>query len=490
MDSENTSKRVSAGGQLFSHISALGLIAALVITIVIDVPPFWAMGAGTIIAGLCAWARSCGARRDDDTGASTAGAVTGRTLLAFMAGGMAKVKNVTILVLLVNMMTAAWFSSGTIQGLVYYGVSLIDPKHVILAGLLLSAALSTLIGSSVGTVATVGVAVMGIARAFGLPLAPVAGAIMSGAIFGDRISFLSGIFHLTVDMTGADLRKASRRLLKSGLPALAICVVAAMVMGFTVKASTQSGGLLWQSQFLQGLTQMVKITPWVLVPPLIVILLASRRIPVRLCLAAGLFAGGVVAIFYQHGNLPDLIRSVLLGYSSEGASPEVQGVFHSGGLRGTTNMALLLLFAGMYTGIMESSGMMDDISRGLVSKLHNRVSFLLGAMGISVLSTAIAANQAMSVIIPGRAMTAKRQELGISEEDFAGVLADSGVPAAGVIPWNVMAAMCGDTLQVSPVAFAPYTVLVWALPLMGVLLVLKRRPGYSGAKTTVSAEDR
>lgn len=451
-----------------------------------DVPPFWAMGAGTILAGLCAWARSGGTR----AGVRTADAISGRDLLAFMAGGVAKVKNVSVLVLLVNMMTAAWFSSGTIQGLVFYGVSLVDPKHVILAGLLLSAALSTLIGSSVGTVATVGVAIMGIARAFGLPLAPVAGAIMSGAIFGDRISFLSGIFHLTVDMTGADLRKASKRLLQSGLPALAICVIAALVMGANIEASTQSGGVLWQNQFLLGLKQMVRITPWVLIPPLIVIVLASRRIPVRWCLVAGLAAGGVVALFYQHGNLADLVRSVLLGYSYEGASPEVQGVFHSGGLRGTINMALLLLFAGMYTGIMESSGMMDDISKGLVGKLHNRVSFLLGAMGISVLSTAICANQAMSVIIPGRAMTAKREELGISEEDFAGALADSGVPAAGVIPWNVMAAMCGDTLQVSPQALAPYAVLVYTLPIIGIFFALKKQPEYSEGKPTLSAEDK
>lgn|GEM_PF-1137495 len=459
-------------GQLLSYVSALGLIAALVTTILIHLPPFWAMGAGTILAGLCASVRSRRAGTE----------LSMSHLLRFASGGLGRVKNVVILVLLVNMMTAAWFSSGTIQGLVYYGVSLVDPRHVILAGLLLSAILSTLIGSSVGTVATVGVAVMGIARAFNLPPAPVAGAIMSGAIFGDRVSFLSGIFHLTVDMTGADLRKASRRLLASGIPALVVCIVAAAVMGFTVKASSDGAGLAWKTQFLTGLTEMARITPWVLIPPVLVVVLASRRVPVRLCMVAGLVAGGAIAIFYQHESLLTLLRSVLLGYTpGGGARPEVAQVFHSGGLRGTTNMALMLLFAGMYTGIMESSGMMDDISGGLVNKLQNRVSFLLGAMGISVLSTAIASNQAMSVIIPGRAMTAKRQELGISAEDFAGVLADSGVPAAGIIPWNVMAAMCGEALQVSPAAFAPYTVIVYTLAIVGALIALGKKPGYSRA---------
>ena len=136
-----------------------------------------------------------------------------------------------VLIALVNSMTAVWFHSGTIQGLVYYGLMLVSPRYVALAGLVLSALLCTLIGSSVGTVATVGVAVMGIARALGLPEAPVAGAIMSGAIFGDRVSFLSPIYHLTVDLTGSDPRKATRRLLAIGWPSLFVCAGFAVASG-------------------------------------------------------------------------------------------------------------------------------------------------------------------------------------------------------------------------------------------------------------------
>jgi NhaC family Na+:H+ antiporter len=139
-------------------------------------------------------------------------------------------------------------------------------------------------------------------------------------------------------------------------------------------------------------------------------------------------------------------------------------------------MLLLLVFAGMYTGIMEGSGMMDDVSRGLVSRLRTRKSFLLGAMGVSYFSAALASNQAMAVIIPARAMESKREELGVSQEEFAGALCDSGVPAAGIIPWNVMAVMCSGALQVAPLAYAPYTVLAIALPLFTIWRISRSRP--------------
>ncbi len=450
-----------------SYASALGLILALTGTVALGLPPFWAMGFGTIMAATCA-------KKRDNLAQSK--------ILKFALDGMGTVRNVTVLVLLVATMTSAWFSSGTIQGLIYYGVSLVSPKRVLLAGLLLSSVLSTLIGSSVGTVATVGVAIMGIARAFNLPPAPVAGAIMSGAIFGDRISFLSGIFHLTVDMTSADERKASKRFLKSGVPALLLCVAAAFIMGNVIKIPNGGEGLAWQTRFLQGMAMTAKVTPWVLIPPALAIAMATLRVPVRLCLLAGLASGGVLAVAYQGAAPFTLLRTILMGYSNTGAGPEVAAVLRSGGLRGSVNMALLLVFAGMYTGIMESSGMMDDISGGIVGRLKSRTSFLLGAMCVSVASSMMAANQAMSVIIPGRSMSARRAELGVSEVEFAGALSDSGVPAAGVIPWSVMAAMCGDALQVAPLAFLPWTVIVFALPLFGVIIAIRSGSRYSEAR--------
>ncbi len=442
--------------QARSYVAALGLIGSLVIAVVLRKPPFWAMAAGTAVAWACA--------------------APSKQVSTFAVHGVSRVLNVLVLIALINAMTAVWFSSGTIQGLVYYGLAVVRPRYVAIAGLFLSTILCTLIGSSVGTVATVGVAVVGIARAFGVPAAPVAGAIMSGAIFGDRVSFLSPIYHLAVDLTGSDPRKATKRFLATGWPSLAVCAAACVAIGLSMDPGQVSKGLAWSAQFMEGLQQTARISAWVLLPTALVVVLAVRRVPVRLCLGIGLLMAGGIAVFYQHERPIYVLRTALLGYSARNGSSQIGALLQSGGLRGATNMLLLLLFAGMYTGIMESSGMMDEVSRGLISRLRTKGTFLIGAMGVSVFSAALASNQAMAVVIPARAMDGKRAELDVSREDFAGALCDSGVAAAGIIPWNVMAAMCSEALQVTPLAYAPYTFIALALPLAGIWRLRTRKP--------------
>ncbi len=439
-----------------SYVSALGLMAALVTTITLQKPPYWAMAAGTVIAGICSVCRLRAGVSATSSIKETAG---------YAYRGLTRILNVVILVSLINAMTSVWYSSGTIQGLVYYGLSIVNPRFVALAGLVLSTLLSTLIGSSVGTCATVGVAIVGIARAFGMPAAPVAGAIMSGALFGDRASLLSPIYHLAVDMTGSDPQKASRRIVATGWVGLAAAAVAAVITGLAMDPGQVQAGIRWSAAFLDGLQGAARIGPLVLLPTVLVVVLAIRKVPVRVCMAGGLVVGAVLAVFYQHDAAANVARSVFFGYSAQGGNPEVTGLLRSGGLVGAVNMLLLLVFAGMYTGIMESSGMMDDVSHGLVSRLESKRSFLIGAMGVSVFSAALASNQAMSVIIPARAMEKKREELNVPREEFAGALSDSGVVAAGIIPWNIMAGMCSGALQVPPLSYAPYTVFAYVLPL-------------------------
>jgi len=441
---------------LLSYVSALGLMGSLITAVALHKPPFWAMAAGTVISGICAVTRL----RSRLSARSAIAEVT-----SYAYRGLSRILNVVVLIILINAMTAVWFSSGTIQGLMYYGLSLVNPRYVALAGLTLSTLLCTLIGSSVGTTATVGVAIVGIARAFGMPAAPVAGAVMSGALFGDRISLLSPIYHLSVDMTGSDPQKASRRIMATGWVGLAAAAAAATVTGLAMDPRQVQAGIAWSAAFLAGLRDTARISALVLLPTALVVTLAVRKVPVRMCMAVGLIAGIILALFYQGDTAAGVLKSILFGYSAKGGNPQVAGLLHTGGLLGVVNMLLLLLFAGMYTGVMERSGMMDDVSRGLVSRLETKRSFLIGAMGVSVFSAALASNQAMSVIIPARAMERKREELDVPREEFAGALSDSGVVAAGLIPWNVMAVMCSGALQVPPLSYAPYTVFAWALPL-------------------------
>jgi NhaC family Na+:H+ antiporter len=216
----------------------------------------------------------------------------------------------------------------------------------------------------------------------------------------------------------------------------------------------------------------VRISPVVIVPPVLVVLLAARKVPVRTCLLLGLVAGGLMALLYQGATPVALIRYAVLGFRGESYPPVLSQALRSSGLAGAINMALLLLFAGAYTGIMESSDMMGAITGGLVGKLRSRASFLAGAMALSAASSILASNQALSVVIPARVLSDKGREMGVPPESLAGAFADSGVALAGVIPWNLMAAISGQALQCPVVVYAPYAFLALALPIVGAMLIL------------------
>lgn len=443
------------------------MVLPLGISISLHWPLYWAMAVGSVIAAASA-VRYLSAKSvlDEDRGTPTRGPSLAE-ICGYARSGISRIANVVILILLVNAMTAVWFSSGTIQSMVYYGLTVISPGQVMAAGLIISTLVSLMLGSSVGTVATVGVAVLGIAKALGLPSALVAGAIMSGAVFGDRVSFLSPIFHLAVDFTGADRGKASRRILMTGVAAWLVALLAYVVMGYSSASMVAVEGLKVRDTYLALLTQSAKIGFWALMPPALVMVLSAGKVPVRLCLMAGLVSGALVAIAHQGQSIVLVLRSALFGFHQEAAVGELTGLLRSGGIAGTRDMILLLGFAGAYTGITELSGMMEEAVRPLVSPLKTRMAFLMAAMGVSVLSAGLASNQAMSVILPARLMEAKRKETGTSREDFAGSLADSGMAAAGVIPWNVMAAICAQSLQVPSQVYAPYSFFLIALPVTG-----------------------
>lgn len=456
------------------YLSVAGLVVPLGLVIATHRPLYWAMAAGSVIAALSAMRYV-----ESEEGRRVPPAVR---ICRYAWEGVSRVTNVALLVLLVNAMTAVWFSSGTIQGLVYYGLSVTQPGQVMVAGLVISTLVSLMLGSSVGTVATVGVAVMAMARALGVPLAPAAGAIMSGAVFGDRVSFLSPIFHLAVDFTGSDSGKASRRILRTGIAAWLIGFVAYLAMGFALGSVSLEEGLRMREEYLAALASTAKLGLWVVLPPAVVIILAARRVPVRICLFAGLAFGAAVAVWYQGRGVSDVMKAAVFGFRQASAVPELASLLRSGGMAGTKDIVLLLCFAGVYTGITELSGMMEAAVRPLLGPIRTRTSFLMTTMGVSIMSAALASNQAMSVILPARLLESKRRETGTSPEDFAGAMSDSGVAAAGIIPWNVMAAICAQSLQVSPASYGPYCFFLLALPLVGAIDAFR-----GAAKTTAVA---
>ena len=286
---------------------------------------------------------------------------------------------------------------------------------------------------------------------------------MSGAVFGDRVSF-SLPFSTWLLISQARQGKSVQTHTDDGRSGMVGRASGLRSDGILFCVYGRVEGLKVRDTYLALLTQSAKIGFWALMPPALVMVLSAGKCRSGSASWQGL-SQALVAIATK-GRASSSFCGRRFRLSPGGGSRELTGLLRSGGIAGTRDMILLLGFAGAYTGTPEP-GMMEEAVRPLVSPLKTRMAFLMAAMGVSVLSAGLASNQAMSVILPARLMEAKRKETGTSREDFAGSLADSGMAAAGVIPWNVMAAICAQSLQVPSQVYAPYSFFLIALPVTG-----------------------
>jgi len=455
---------------LVALIPVLGLIVGLIWASRTGRPMYLALAAGALLAWIAAYPFARITARADNG-----------PLFSSALSGVTKVANVVVIVVMINILTAVWFASGTIQSLVYYGLKVVNPKHLVLAGYVLVSLVSMVLGTSVGTLSTVGIAVMGMARSLGLPLGPVAGALVSGAILGDRVSPLSAIFHLTYTMTEACQERAFKRLLETGL--LAWGITFALYCGFEPRWT----GFLREAPekgvaFLSILEREVVVNPWMLLPPILVLTLASLKIPVKRCLFVGLAAGLVLALIFQGQSLRNLVKCAIWGFHSQDYPQELSKVMGGGGIAAAKNVMFLLFFAGVLSGLMEQTGMIEALASPLLKNLRSRRSLLLGAMGLSCLSAAIASNQVLAIVIPARLLNGKCRASGVEPEELGRALSDSGGTVAALFPWNLMAIISAQALQYPTASYEAYAFYLWILPVVTAIWVIIEPKGSGAAR--------
>lgn len=369
--------------------------------------------------------------------------------------GMKKVSRVVILMALINVAISTWLGSGSVQALVYYGLRAVKPESLLLAGFVASTVVSVVLGTAVGTLSTVGVAAMAMARAAGVRPELVAGSLLSGALLGDRLSPVSPIFHVSLQSTGSSQERVWKRaLVTEGTAWLLTLAVYFAVETWVGAAAPTSGGA--QSLFLEDMAEVWPPSPLACLPPFLVLVLALFRIPVALALAGGI-ATGIWLSLSRGTPWPQIVSWSVKGFSAHTGIANIDRAFSGGGLARASNVVLLLLFAGAFNGIMESTGMFRSIAAPIVDKLRSRKSVLLGTMGLGTAAAAVMSNQLMSIMVPAELTQDVRHGLKIEPEVTAQILLASGGVISPLIPWNIMGLMSSEALGLPTAAFAPFT---------------------------------
>ncbi|MCL6635374.1 MAG: sodium:proton antiporter [Peptococcaceae bacterium] len=389
------------------------------------------------------------------------------------AAGIRPTIYILVFFMLIGALMGIWHLSGTIPSMIYYGIQAVHPSSFYLSAFLVTGAVSMLLGTSLGTIGTLGVPLMGIAGGLGMSLPATAGAVISGAFLGDRSSPLSSSANLTAAVTDTSLYHNLRHMAVTIAPPLAASAGGFYFLGLGAGAA---GGGDYRP-VLALLEENFRLGVPVLLPVFLVLALALGRTDPRKVLLAGSAAGLLVALFYQHCGLTAAARAVLLGYSGPPGLGQL-GRLRGGGLAGFFEMDLVIVVAAALTGLLEGTGVIALLLEKAQGYIRGQGGLVSATVLTSIAVAAVTGNQTMAIIIPGRIMLPLYRKFMLAPETLARALADSGVMVVPLIPWNVAAIFSSSALGVPPADYIPCALLCWLTPPAAVILgyVFARKP--------------
>ncbi|WP_232698857.1 Na+/H+ antiporter NhaC [Brevibacillus daliensis] len=372
-----------------------------------------------------------------------------------------------IIFMLIGVLIAVWISAGTIPSMIVYGFNLISADYFLVTAFILCAIVGTSIGSAFTTAATLGVAFMGMGSMLGLEPALIAGAVISGAFFGDKMSPLSDTTNLAPGMAHVDLFVHIRHMMWTTLPAFAISLVLFWMIG-----SSQGSSVLTDFETMQqGLMANSYISWATFLPPLVLFVLAIKRVPAIPALFVGIVVSVVLIFITQpQMQLLQLLNVMANGYVSETGIAAIDSLLSRGGIQSMMMSVSLILLALGLGGILYEIGMIQDLVSSIQRfvKTRARLIFSTAISGIGV--NVLVGEQYLSIILPGRAFLTKFDELGLARKNLSRVLEDAGTVVNPLVPWSVCGVYLTGVLGVPTLDYLPYAFFCLLCPVITMIL--------------------
>ncbi len=384
-----------------------------------------------------------------------------------------KVASPAILILLIiGMIIGTWILAGIVPALIYYGLQILAPGYFLLTTAIICCIVSLATGSSWTTAGTVGIALMGIGQGFKIPLPMVAGAIVSGAYFGDKMSPLSDTTNLAPAMAGARLFDHVRHMVYTTGPSLIIALFLYYLFGRKYAINELDSTAI--REILTGLAVNFRINLWLILPPLLVILIVILRTPAIPGLIAGTFIGGLFAALFQGADMAAIIRAAHYGFVAETGVKAVDTLLTRGGLNSMMWTVSLILCAMSLAGVLESTGILMTLSKAIIKLVHSTGSLVLATICACIGTNLVAGDQYLSIVVPGRLFRHLYAERRLKPKNLSRVLEDAGTLSSPLVPWNTCGAFMYTTLGVYPFAYLPFAFLNLINPLVSIFY------GYTG----------
>jgi len=389
-----------------------------------------------------------------------------------MVHGIMLAMSAILILMVVGTMIGTWILGGVVPSMIYYGLKVLSPAIFLVATLIVCSIVSLGTGSSWSTAGTVGVALIGVGQGLGIPVSMVAGAIISGAYFGDKMSPLSDTTNLAPAVAGTDLFSHIRHMVYTTAPGYVLCIILYGWLG-----ARFSGGVLEAGKvetILSTLKSNFFMHPILLLAPLFVIVMVVKKIPPLPALLAGTLLGGIFAMIAQSSSLAEVISSAHSGFVSQTGVEIVDELLTRGGLKSMMDTVALIICALSFGGIMEKTGMLEVLARALLKRVRRTGSLVATTIFSSIGMNIIASDQYMAIVIPGRMYKKAFDAKGLHPKNLSRCLEDAGTLSSPLIPWNSCGAFMHATLGVSPLLYLPYAFLNLANPIVSIFY------GYTG----------
>ena len=373
-----------------------------------------------------------------------------------------------LILLLVGALAGTWLVSGIIPAMVYYGLQVLSPEIFLPASVIIAAIISIATGSSWTTSATVGIALVGIGSALGISSGMIAGAVISGAYFGDKMSPLSDTTNLAPAMAGGELFSHIKYMAFTTVPTIIVTLIV-----FTILSSiTDTSGNADVSNLLTSINNSFYISPWLFIVPIVVIAMILLKTKPLIALGTGVILAGIFAFIFQSEVLSSLsetkfqsiVNAILSDTQVQTDNEKLTELFSAGGMNGMLWTIFLIISAMVFGGVMDGIGALAKITKSLLS-IANSVFGLFASTVFSCLGlNTIASDQYLAIVIPGKMFKKAYEDKGLAPENLSRTLEDSGTVTSVLIPWNTCGAYQSGVLGVGVGEYFFYAIFNWLSP--------------------------
>lgn len=401
-------------------------------------------------------------------------------MLAEVAENVKSTTGALLILLMVGALSGTWLISGIIPAMIYYGLQILNPTIFLAACVIICAIISIATGSSWTTSATVGIALIGIGNALGIPMGMTAGAVLSGAYFGDKMSPLSDTTNLAPAMAGSDLFTHIRYMLITTVPTLTITLLVFVVLGFTLETSGEAD----TQSILDSIDATFNINGWLFLVPVGVILMILKKTPPLMALLIGTLLGGLFALIFQanlvaglsgattltlENGYQGILNAITVNTQIATDNAALNDLFTSKGMSGMLGTIWLIMCAMVFGGIMDGIGALAKISQSLLQLAQTTFGLFASTVASCLALNVTASDQYLAIVIPGKMFSQAYKDKGLAPENLSRTLEDSGTVTSVLIPWNTCGAYHSGVLGVSVADYFVFAIFNWLSPFMTLL---------------------